>query len=302
MSVNSFGKSSRLSTPLINNVWSVGRKIGAGSYGMVCLATHAKTKKVAAVKLEQIRPGNILRNEYEILNSFAGKPGFPEVYYYGTYRKVFNCMVMQMLGRSLEATFEKCGRHFTIKALVFLVTQLIRRFQTIHSMRIVYRDVKPENFLLGQNSNRVHVIDFGLSKYYANERGEHVSLRSTREIIGTSRYMSINAHKCQEASRRDDMESLAYVMVYFMRGSLPWSGLKLNSFSAHNQRIMELKRDISPEVLCKGYPEEFLNFYKQVRSLSFTEKPDYQGMVNMFKHIYRKLDITNDGKYDWNHL
>lgn len=278
----------------------MGQMLGAGSYGQIRIVSNLQTKKKAAVKLEPMKRSSELHTEYEFLQKLSGKPGFPEVYYYGTFRGAFYCMVMQLLGKNLDKIFDECKRKFTLKSLVFLATQLIRRFETIHSLRIVYRDVKPENFLLGEHSNRVHVVDFGLSKHYADERGEHIGERETHEIVGTARYMSVNAHKCREQSRRDDMESLSYVLAYFMRGQLPWSGLKVADFSAHNVRIMQIKLETPAEQLCTGYPKEFLDFYNYVHKLDFREEPRYGMIMTMFKNIYSRMKIKNDGVYDWN--
>ena len=202
--------------------------------------------------------------EFEFYQLLHNKKGFPNVYYCGIYQD-YTVLVMEMLGVNLESLFDSCGRRFTLKSIIFLTLQLLKRFEVLHKLRIVYRDVKPENFLKSVKSNTINVIDFGLSKFYMDENNQHVPCQRSHEIIGTSRYMSINAHMCKEQSRRDDLEAIAYVIIYFLRlGKLPWSGIKAQSFSEHNKQICELKRNIPEEELCKGHPHEFIYFLKYV--------------------------------------
>ena len=106
--------------------------------------------------------------------------------------------------------------------------QLIKRFSWIHAHNFIHRDIKPENFLLGleKKSGLVHVIDYGLAKrYYSSQDKKHLPYRQGKGLIGTARYASIHAHLGEELSRRDDMEALGYVLIYFYKGFLPWQNL-----------------------------------------------------------------------------
>lgn len=236
----------------------------AGSYGQIRIAIHIKSGKKYAVKIE---PNTTEPSQLNIENQFyqllQNKKGFPYIHYYGTYGE-YQVLVMEMLGKNLENAFDLCNRRFSLKTIIFLILQLLKRFETIHKYKIGYRDVKPENFLLGIKSNTVNIIDFGLSKLFVDPAtNKHVPCLQTNEIIGTSRYMSVNAHLCKEQSRRDDLESIAYVIIYFLRqGKLPWSGLKVATFSEHNKQICEIKRNIGDEELCNGFPEEFIYYLK----------------------------------------
>ena len=180
--------------PLIGDTFRVGRKIGAGSYGQIRLGININTNQTVAIKLEKIAPDAQLLTENHVYGLLQGKKGFPVVYHFGQYLDTYNVLVMEMLGRDLESLFELCGRTFTLKAMLFLTLQLIKRFEVIHQVGIVYRDVKPENFMLGAKTNTVYVIDYGLSKHYIDQNQRHIEFKQTRELIGTSRYMSVNAH------------------------------------------------------------------------------------------------------------
>lgn len=235
----------------------------------------------------------------QVYSLLSGKKGFPAVYHFGKYLD-YQVLVLELLGRDLEMLYEKCGRIFSLKSVIFLTLQLLKRFEVIHHAGIIYRDVKPENFLLGAKTNTVYVIDYGLSKQYVNDKGKHVAPGATNELIGTSRYMSVNAHKCAEQSRRDDLEALGYVFAYFLRGKLPWSGLKAASFSEHNKMICDMKRTTGEEELLEGHPVEFAHYIKYVRALEFEAEPNYGKLRNMFKRLYHTNKFKDDGLYDWN--
>jgi len=100
---------------------------------------------------------------------------------------------------------------------------LLTRLEILHNLKIIHRDIKPENMVigLGKESKVIHLIDFGLSKYFANENGEHIIFQTKKGMIGTRRYASVNTHKGYSSSRRDDLESLGYVIIYFLKGHLP---------------------------------------------------------------------------------
>lgn len=137
-------------------------------------------------------------------------------------------MVMDLLGPSLEDLFQKCNRRFDLRTVVRVGQQIVSRLEYMHSRKFMHRDIKPENFLMGthQHCMRVFVIDFGLSKKYILKNGEHLPYRDNKSLTGTPRYASINSHLGIEQSRRDDLESVIYMLIYFLKGSLPWQNLK----------------------------------------------------------------------------
>jgi len=182
--------------------------------------------------------------------------GIPNVRWYGVEGD-YNVMVVDLLGKSLEDLFNDCGRRFNLKTVLILADQLICRMEIIHTKCYIHRDIKPDNFLMGRGTKRhmAFVIDFGLSKLYRDPRTlKHVPYKEGKNLTGTARYASINTHMGIEQSRRDDLESLGYVFMYFLRGSLPWQGLKGNTKKQKYDKILEKKIATSTEMLCKNFP------------------------------------------------
>jgi serine/threonine protein kinase len=166
----------------------------------------------------------------------------------------------------------------------------------------IHRDVKPDNFLigLGKRQSVIHIIDFGLAKKYRDPRShQHIPYRENKNLTGTARYASINTHIGIEQSRRDDLESLGYVLMYFIRGSLPWQGLKANTKKQKYERIMDRKMSTSTEQLCKGYPTEFRSYFEYCRSLRFEDRPDYAYLKRLFKELFYRKGFQYDNMFDW---
>ena len=291
---------SSLEEELIAEKYKVNKKIGHGSYGQIWMGTNTQTDELVAIKLESRNSfESQLAMENKVYQLLRGKKGFPNIYYFGQHCGRY-VLVMEMLDRNLESMFQLCGHKFTLKTIIFIGVQLLSRFEQIHQCGIIYRDVKPENFMLATTSSTIYVVDFGLSKPYRDMTGAHIRYRQTHELIGTTRYMSVRAHDGKEQSRRDDLEALCYVLLYFLRGKLPWSGLVASNFKKHNQMICALKRDTPLEELFHGFPIEFSYFMTYVRHLRFIEEPNYEKVRLMFKRLFtNRLKYQNDGQYDW---
>ena len=214
----------------------------------------------------------------------------------------YNVMVLDLLGPSLEDLFNYCGRRFQLKTVLMLADQLLGRLEYVHTKSFIHRDVKPDNFLigLGKRQSVIHIIDFGLAKKYRDPRShQHIPYRENKNLTGTARYASINTHIGIEQSRRDDLESLGYVLMYFIRGSLPWQGLKANTKKQKYERIMDRKMSTSTEQLCKGYATEFRSYFEYCRSLRFEDRPDYAYLKRLFKELFYRKGFQYDNMFDW---
>ncbi|POV95006.1 hypothetical protein PSTT_16531, partial [Puccinia striiformis] len=243
-----------------------------------------------------------LRDEYRTYKILAGSPGVPQVYYFGQ-EGLHNILVIDLLGPSLEDLFDMCGRKFSVKTVVMTAKQMLTRVQTIHEKNLIYRDIKPDNFLIGRPgtkaANVVHVVDFGMAKQYRDVKTkQHIPYRERKSLSGTARYMSINTHLGREQSRRDDLEAL-HVFMYFLRGGLPWQGLKAATNKQKYEKIGEKKQSTAIKELCENFPEEFGIYLNYVRKLGFEETPDYDFLRELFTKVLKNTGEAEDGVYDW---
>ncbi|ODM94610.1 Casein kinase I isoform alpha [Orchesella cincta] len=284
----------RSSEFIIADRYRLVRKIGSGSFGDIYYAKNLSGTEEVAVKMENVRAKHPqLLYESKVYKILRGS-GIPEVKWFGIVRD-YNVLVMDLLGPSLEDLFNYSQRQFSLKTVLHLADQMILRLEYIHSKNFIHRDIKPDNFLMG-----VYVIDFGLSKKYRDSRTrQHIPFRDDKSLTGTARYASINAHKGYEQGRRDDMESLGYIFLYFLRGSLPWQGLKAATKKQKYQKIAEVKMSTAIEDLCKGFPFEFVSYLKHCRTLRFDESPDYNFLRQIFRKLYRKNFDKYDFQFDW---
>ena len=231
----------------------------------------------------------------------AGGPGIPNIYWYGMTGDYY-AMVVDLLGNSLDTLFNRFNKQFSLKTVLMLADQMIERIEYFHTHSYLHRDVKPDNFLigLGQNQDILYIIDYGLAKkYYDQITSQHIPYRDKKSLTGTARYASINTHKGIEQSRRDDLEGIAYVLIYFLHGCLPWQNQKGSTRSKRHRLIKELKLSTSVEVLCKNLPLEFITYVKYCRSLQFIQKPEYSYVRSLFKKLYVKMGYNFDNIYDW---
>jgi serine/threonine protein kinase len=266
---------------IINNTFKINSKdcLGSGSFGEIYRGINLVTKQEIAVKCEK---GSLLSPqlglEAKLYKAMSDGQGVSKFYYYGPSNG-YNCLVMDLLGPSLEDLFSRCGRSFCLKTILQLADQLLHRIEFLHQKHFVHRDIKPDNFVIGRFSAEatVFMIDLGLCKRYRDGRTkEHVPYRDKKGITGTIRYVSINTHRGIEQSRRDDLESMAYMLIYFVTGSLPWQGVRAPTRKLKYLRIGELKMTTPLEELCRIMPEEFMTFMAYCRCFplcSFFDSP-----------------------------
>ena len=210
---------------------------------------------------------------------------------------------MDLLGHNLEELMKhNSSKRFSLKSVLMIADQMLTRLNNLHDKDYIHRDLKPENCVIGleEKENIVYLIDFGLSRKYRYSRtNEHIPYKEGKSILGTVRYISIYTHFGIEQSRRDDIESLGYILVYLAKGILPWQGQKAKTKKEKYKIIMDKKLEFKPEMLCHGLPDEFRQFFEYIRGVQFTEKPDYSFLHGLFNKIMAKMDFVNDSVFDW---
>lgn len=276
--------------------------IGRGSFGIVYSALDITNETTVAVKVEHVsaKPPQ-LESEYKLYKRFLDSPNSPKAIFFGMEGD-YRVFVLELLGRSLEDIYAQSKKAFSLKTVLMLAEQMISAIEYIHNKHIIHRDIKPDNFMMGANNNEniVYLIDYGLAKEYRNpDTLEIIKFREGLSLTGTARYASINALKGCEQSRRDDLESLGYVLIYLLKGSLPWQGLPAQTCQQKYAKILETKQNTSLDSLCKGLPNEFIQYLIEVRKLGFQEKPDYAGYRRLFRDVLLKNYINFDYVYDW---
>ncbi|CAD7937080.1 unnamed protein product [Amoebophrya sp. A25] len=286
----------------VGNKYRLRHKIGSGSFGDIYLGADIQTGEEVAIKLESIKSRHPqLLYESKLYKILAGGVGIPNLHWYGVEGD-YNVMVVDLLGPSLEDLFSFCGRKFSLKTVVMLADQMINRVEYMHTKNFLHRDIKPDNFLigLGKKANMVHIIDFGLAKKYRDPKSQqHIPYRENKNLTGTARYASINTHLGIEQSRRDDLEAVGYVLMYFNRGSLPWQGLRAVGKKEKYEKIMEKKMATPIETLCKHFPSEFITYLGYCRGLRFEDRPDYAYLRRLMKDLFCREQIQYDFIFDW---
>ncbi|GAB4836095.1 Casein kinase 1-like protein 10 [Ancistrocladus abbreviatus] len=287
---------------IVGGKFKLGRKIGSGSFGELYLGVNIQNGEEVAVKLESVKTKHPqLHYESKLYMLLQGGTGIPHLKWFGVEGD-HNAMVIDLLGPSLEDLFNYCNRKLSLKTVLMLADQLIGRVEYMHSKGFIHRDIKPDNFLmgLGRKANQVYAIDYGLAKKYKDlQTHKHIPYRENKNLTGTARYASVNTHLGVEQSRRDDMESLGYVLMYFLRGSLPWQGLKAGTKKQKYDKICEKKMLTPIEVFCRSYPTEFTSYFHYCRSLRFEDKPDYSYLKRLFRDLFIREGYQFDYVFDW---
>ena len=287
-------------------------KIGHGSFGDIILSYSLKEKTEVILKKEKKTKNqrtSPLHNELkayqtllDISNSTdisGAKPvlqleiqGIPKFYGFGD-KGDYYYLIQEFLGPNLSQLLNYCGKKkFTLGTICLIAMQMLNRIEYIHKRHYLHRDIKPENFCIGneENTNTIYLIDYGLAKRFKdNKTNQHIPYREGRPFIGTARYASINAHLGLEQSRRDDLISIGYNLIYMLKGGLPWQGIKGKD---KINKLAQKKIQIPNDVLCNGLPNEFLHYLNYVKNLKFEERPDYKFLKGLFGKLLG-LVITN---------
>ncbi|KAH0786735.1 casein kinase I [Histomonas meleagridis] len=287
---------------LVGAKYRLKKRIGFGSFGEIYSGENITTHEEVAIKLESknTKPQQ-LGIEAKIYTILAGGVGIPSIKWYGTEGD-YNVLVMELLGTSLEDLFIQCRRKFSLKTVLMIADQMLARIQYFHQKGLIHRDIKPDNFMIGLNnkSNEIFIIDYGLSKKFRDPRThQHIPYKEGKSLTGTARYSSINTHMGIEQSRRDDLESVAYVLIYLLKGILPWQGIRPEDKKQRFEMIMEKKLSVPIDVLCSDLPSEFVVFLSEVKKLDFQEEPNYNSYRQMFRLLFIREGFTYDYQYDW---
>ena len=287
---------------IIFSKYQIIKRIGKGSFGTVYLGRVISTEEKVAIKMEKREKssqGTLETEAYRLI--YLQNEGIPKIYCYGN-NQTHNILVQELLGKSLEEIFNSCKKKFSLKTVCVLGIEMITRIKYVHSKYHIHRDIKPDNFMTGinENENKIYIIDFGLSKkYYSTSKKQHIKFSTGKSLTGTARYCARNAHRGFEQSRRDDIESIGYVLMYFLLGSLPWQGLKIKPGEDQFKKIAEKKINTSFEFLTKGHPDEFLKYFKYCDQLNFEDQPDYEFLIGLFQTMINKYCNNCFYDFDW---
>ena len=273
--------------------------IGKGEQSKVYLVENIQNKKLYAAKIEKKVSGKLklLENDSCYLYYLKGF-GIPKIITYGQSKK-YTILIQQLLGKTLKELFEQSTNK--IKDLCMSAIQIIERIEYIHSKYILHLDIKPENFLVGNpDSSTIYIIDFGFSKKYRSSRTKkHIIYKINKYFSGTVAFLSLNATNGVEQSRRDDLESLAYSLIYLFNGTLPWINIKAKTFLDYQVKMYDIKKSYCIKDLCKNLPKEFVIFIEYVRKLKFEEEPNYNMLKNLFIDALKNINEENDYKFSW---
>jgi len=283
------------------NQYKILDHIGSGSFGNVFKALDTNTGDLVALKIPIDTPErnnqDWIVKEYNIYKKLSN-PEKGVVYVDLIQKKNKKIMVMNLLGDSLSNLMTK-HKKFHLKTVILLAIQMINKIKYIHSKGYIHRDIKPDNFTIGhESSNQIYCIDFGLATKYLKRDGQHLPQENGHRFLGTARYASINAHLGNTQSRKDDLEAIGYLLVFFFLGKLPWQGIRCSDKEKRYRLILEKKQQTSRKTLCKGLPRPFLKYFEYIDSLGYDERPRYTSIINTFKDLFTARQYTDD-KFDW---
>ena len=289
----------------IFNKYKLIRKLGEGSFGSIYQAQSKNSNKYYALKLEDMRKNKYVLEEESIFLSYLNFPRIPKLKSYG-YSGSYVILVMELLGSSLDKIFDNLpSRKMSIRCVCNIAYQLLLIFEFIHNCDIIHRDIKPANIAIGyeEKSKYIYLLDFGLAKKYRSSKTKkHFNFKQGNKLIGNARYSSINAIEGGTQSRRDDLESLGYVLLYLLLGRLPWQGHLSHSKEDKYYKIKQIKKSTTAEELCQGLPSQFQEYVKYTRNLEYESDPDYNYLKNLFLTVLKQYNWQFDYYYDWDQV
>ena len=292
-----------INNKLFFNKYRIKKLIFKTKYSLLYEGINIKQNEPVAMKFEKrISKENLLQSEAFLLFILKGF-GIPKVITYGK-SGLYNILIQELLGLSISDLWKlkkKENENILRKDICMIALQCIDRLEYIHSKNIIHRDIKPHNFLIGRKDPKIiYLIDFGFSRKYRSSRtGKHIKFKNNKMICGSLKFISVNGNRGYELSRRDDLESLAYMLIYLGNKSLPWTKVDYSKPSKNIIEIFRIKNLTTPEKLCKGLPEEYAEFLKYAKKLEFEQEPNYIYLKSLFTSILTKNQLKNDYLFFW---
>ena len=291
----------QLTRKIIFGKYQIIKLIWKGPFSSVYIGKYLTEKKYVAIKIQN-KNANLSQLEKEAYYQFLLKgPGIPKVLSFGRCGNN-HILVETLLGKTLKQLFDlNKNPQSKMKDMCMAAIQIMDRIKFIHSKNIIHQDIKPENFLVGNpNTSLIYIVDFGLSKKYRSSRtNKHIKFAKNKPFNGTFNFASINSMKGIEMTRRDDLESIGYMLIYLIKGKLPWSEYLNKELGERFEIIFNIKRNISNEVLCKDLPSEMCEYMNYVKALKFDEEPNYNELKKLFISILDNMNEKYDLKLSW---
>jgi len=275
---------------MIGNKYKIINKISEGVFGEVFKGENIRSGEVVAIKLEKrIDDIKTLKNEAKIYQYLGKKDGFPQLKWYGT-SETLNYIVLDFLGEPLTKLIEYY-KVFSLKTVLILGVQIIKRVQIIHDICLLHRDIKSDNFLFGYgiNTNKLYLIDLGFCKRYSYD-GKHIEQKKNNHLIGSPNFVSLNVHNGIEPSRRDDIISCIYIIAYMLLGKLEWFDCQCI------KKMIKLKTQL---IDLQEIPSFIKLMLLYCNELKFEDKPNYQYLINIMYTLFKDNNYINDIKYEW---
>jgi len=268
---------------VLNDKYKIIEELGEGAFGKIYVGKNINTDEKVAVKLQTDEGSILLRNEARIYNLLRDVKGIPRLKIFGKEHGI-NYMVIQLLGKTVSCNND-------LSYVINIGIQIINIIRDIHSKGVIHRDIKPDNMLCSlTREENIYLIDFGLSLCYRDNNGRHISKGSSRDIVGSINFISVNIHKGITASRRDDIISIFYVLVYLIVGDLPWNINKMKETKIEKMynNVFKMKQNIN--LLSKyGIHENIYKMYEHCLELNYSDEPDYDYLCRLLKGI----DLNN---------